>query len=1046
MVVLAAAATWALWPDRTDRPVVERAAFEAALADLAAAPALRYTASMGEVVVPYEATATGEVRAHAPDIPSLPGDITTDLLFVDNKLFVRMTGSLDPAELGLDPSDPVVREALENVQDREGGLGSGEWVTSISEYDGPILRDALSPVGLATRLTDLLVETPDDRLRPAPEQVAGTPALVAETPDGDLYVSASPPHRVLRFAAPAPPGSGDGGGAPGGDGPGGEPAPPSLPSIPAPPPIPDRGDRGGDGPGDDDHGPTPGGVPSLPEPPPIPDGSGRTAPGWEPGFAQQPPGTDGPGGTAPDRSGRAPQVPELPGGDAPLLQQLGGGAARVDLEVLTGDDARRVYDELAAATEELVDAEDGVLQYSDDEMALSLARALETGEALGRCDAESCEVRADATLVHGRGAEVPTAATFAMTVDGEPAGACTARGVIPVSGTGPLSCTNDSEEWAAAYRPGAEIGVELRTVEAMAFSPDDVETVTADIRAHADAAIEAYEGRPGRPGPRGLQAGGVVGRWPAGAAAHGAGAVPARIRTPDTPSLGDVLDELGIARSAWDELAERVGETPPGVGPSETVTAADVAVLEQTILEAAHAWHGGRLLDRIDPASARRVIERALAARTRSELHRAVAILNAAYHVIWTSELAPGRADSLARGARVFLAVAEDALADGAHRVDLSGLDLDAATGRIIDVAYVARAGGWHFETVVAGVREARTPAFAERVALLQDAVERGLGSAVVDVRQADGLDGLFTEGVPDPSLFGGTFQPTRPPSPDNRPEGPPVTVSEETDNAARRSRANNTPLGGEQEQEIRAVHRVNESAEVLAAAGYRVVRDQPGRTHRDLDIDDDFAIGDPPLVLEHKAPHGETSMSNLAHRDITGRQSRGDHRRHYVINLNDRTDPHRSLAELRDAVADRRPSRVESVIAVIGREAVPVYPTLGAPIDVVAGEPPPARRSGSGPGGSPAGAPAVRRPALGLRIPGTEFTGEQVRAIRDTVDEQRIERRRLPGRVREALRTPLTMRRVVEPGMNRRGVPFQPTVCTCPPCGATRAPGLGAG
>jgi ADP-ribosyltransferase exoenzyme len=647
VVVLVAGAAWVL---RRDSGVGSpRTAFETALTDLAAAPALRYTTSGfgGEVVVPYEVTATGEARAHVDDVAALPGDISSELLFVDNQLFVRMTGSLDLGDLGLDTSNPVVEEALENAQNQEGSLGSGDWVTSVSEYDGPILRDTMSPVGLAIKLTDLLVQTPDDQLREANEPVDGTPALVAETSGGEIYISSTPPHRVLRFVPARPPGAEND-------------PPPALPTLPSIPDMPDLPQRPGM--------PTLPSIPDLPEIPGMPDAPGGS------GLPVAPPQAE----PEPAPGDQPPTAAEATDAAVPMLEQA---VDHIDLEVLDGDEVQQVYDAIADSTAELDGAVDGILQFAEGEMAESLQAALRSGDALGDCGAGSCEVEADATLVHGRGNEVPTRLTFAMTVDGQPAGECTARGVIPVSGTGPLGCTNDSEEWTATYRSGADVAVEVVEIEAMALTPEDVETVTADIEAHADAAAAMAGGSAGAEGFQFAGASGPRIQGFAGAADVGrTGADPAggaASRIPGEDGAGDplvqVLRELDIRPSRWGEFAGRIGDDAGRRLPtSERITAVDVEVLRQVLLEGAQPWRGdGALLDRIDPQSAKRVVERALRAQTRSELQHAIDTLRTAFRIIRTSALAPGRQDSLASGARILLDVGEPTARSGDHFVNL---------------------------------------------------------------------------------------------------------------------------------------------------------------------------------------------------------------------------------------------------------------------------------------------------------------------------------------------------------------------------------------
>lgn len=158
----------------------DRRAFHEAIADLAAAKALRYSTSSfgGQVQVDHRVTATGQSIASMPTLQGLGLDLSMDVLLVDNKLFLRLNGDPTSAIPGLDTSDPRVRDAIESAR---GTLFGGHWITNVSEYDGPIVRDSMVPVGLALKLSDLLERTPDDRLVEA-DPIDSTPTLRAETP------------------------------------------------------------------------------------------------------------------------------------------------------------------------------------------------------------------------------------------------------------------------------------------------------------------------------------------------------------------------------------------------------------------------------------------------------------------------------------------------------------------------------------------------------------------------------------------------------------------------------------------------------------------------------------------------------------------------------------------------------------------------------------------------------------------------------------------------------------------------------------------------
>lgn len=715
----------------------DRRAFHEAIADLAAAKALRYSTSSfgGQVQVDHRVTATGQSIASMPTLQGLGLDLSMDVLLVDNKLFLRLNGDPTSAIPGLDTSDPRVRDAIESAR---GTLFGGHWITNVSEYDGPIVRDSMVPVGLALKLSDLLERAPDDRLVEA-DPIDSTPTLRAETPGGDIYITAHEPHRVLRFV-PAesrdrPPGS--------------EPTVPSLPSmpplpsvpsIPAPPPVPRDGDP-------------PPSIPDLPSVPELPEG--LELPDDEYGAP-----TSLPHHAASDSSDRPVAFAQGPtttlGDEQEPMPVLGGAVDHIDLEVLDRDATAELFDDLIDATSELDGALDGVLRFAEDELRTSLAAGLASGQALEDCGPESCRIEADATLIHARGNPVPTELTLAMTVGGRPAGQCTATGKIDLDGTSPLGCTNDSPEWRAAYRAGEPIDAEVVELRAMVFAADDLERVLSELRAYAAESTADDEAAPPTSRPR-------MPRFRSNTAANSQDAD----KPVTAPTVEAVLDELGIAPERWQERVDSASSSPRAI---RAVHVDDVAALEEVVKSLVHPEGGTRPLDHIDRDSARRVIERALAATDRAQIVHAIETFRAALEILRRSDIGPGRSDSLAEGAKIFLDVTADEVTSGPFRVDLRQLGLDASRGRMLTILWPNREGVWHAAAVWRDAAAARNAPVqtVEQMELLGNFVAAG-GQAVAWFRTENGIDDAL-EPIAEPDPIGTPEETTTPTTPPVQP------------------------------------------------------------------------------------------------------------------------------------------------------------------------------------------------------------------------------------------------------------------------------------
>ena len=686
VVVLVAVAAWVVLR-RDGGGGSDREAFDEALAGLASAPGLTYRSSGfgGRAQVTYQITAAGQALSEAPPVAGLGADVSMKQMLLDNKLFLRFEG--DPlAGLdipGLDEEGPL-QDYVDDMM--EEGLFGDHWSTSVSEYDGPIVRMGMSPVGLGIRLSSMLAATPDDDLGPGPE-VNGTATLLADTPGGDLYVSRRSPHRVVRFVPQPPPGSRV------------EP-PPELPELPdisipdisLPPDL---------------------SLPELPELPELPDLS-------VPELQQQP---------EPTTTTTAPAT----AAEAPALPSVGNAVDHIDLDPMGGEEVADLYDRLRAEAETLGGAVDSILVFAEGEIGDSLAADIAAGRAFDDCGPDACHVEADASIVHCRGSEVPTELTFAMTVDGRPAGECRAVGRIPASGTGRLGCTNDSAEWAAAHGAGGVVDATVADVQAMVFTADDVEQLLADLDRHAEEAA----GMPSVPdGPLfGFHQGAEIAAGPDAAAAV---AAPDQAKDPE---LRAVLQELGIGASKWQTLVTRAGRPPRKHQPqAEVITKADAQALRALLLELVREETGQRPLDRIDPASATRVVTRALAARDRTPFLHALETLRAAYEIVRRSDQAPARVDSLADGARIFLDLGGGTIEDGGQSLDLGPLQLDPERGtrrvdqdrayrngrwdptlqpRRLDVTYRSHSGDWRAVGVWPDPGTARRESSVERVEVL---------------------------------------------------------------------------------------------------------------------------------------------------------------------------------------------------------------------------------------------------------------------------------------------------------------------------------------
>ncbi|MFE0025025.1 polymorphic toxin-type HINT domain-containing protein [Amycolatopsis sp. NPDC059021] len=198
VALVAGLTTWLAWPS----PEANRAPFEQALANLAAARGVHYTSELGGMKWDITTTAFGERFGTFGRPGSAAGD--QDLLAVEGKVYTKSQRDKDKGPLG-------------------------KWRTGEAGETGlyrPMLDRFAPPYLLAARLSAALddqrdLPSPDDADLPGLD-VAGVPALRADTTQGTLYVAKNAPYRVLRLV------------------PAGEGRQPGLPGLTGPPSLPRR--------------------------------------------------------------------------------------------------------------------------------------------------------------------------------------------------------------------------------------------------------------------------------------------------------------------------------------------------------------------------------------------------------------------------------------------------------------------------------------------------------------------------------------------------------------------------------------------------------------------------------------------------------------------------------------------------------------------------------------------------------------------------------------------------------------------------------------
>jgi len=173
-------------------PAIDRAPFDAAVANLAKAPVVHYQGTT------FNGSTTWDIRvtSHGEDV----GTITAE--GDDAKLFT--VAGTPYAQLSDDVASTVAEEL--GMPD---SVFTGKWMASTRISTQPmfaqVLATLLTPAKLADQLRTALAGTWRFPTTADPAtSMDGVPALLATTPLGDLYVTRDAPYRILHLAPPTP--------------------------------------------------------------------------------------------------------------------------------------------------------------------------------------------------------------------------------------------------------------------------------------------------------------------------------------------------------------------------------------------------------------------------------------------------------------------------------------------------------------------------------------------------------------------------------------------------------------------------------------------------------------------------------------------------------------------------------------------------------------------------------------------------------------------------------------------------------------------------
>lgn len=396
---------------RQDQEERARAPFLLALADLATRPATRYTTTDADGTTwDLQVSAGG----HATGMVTVDGQ-RMDVLIVGGKVFMRQHAVVLAA-----PPDHA----------------SQPWRTDSTDKITVTLPQTSAPFDLARWLEQGLLDsaTTLTAAEAGDLSVSGLAALKASTPRGDIYVSRTAPHRVLRYVPSAQP-----------------PRPRSpLLSSPQPTSAPSSTSTAGLLPAQ-----RPDAVPIL-----------MVAAGSGVGIGAPPTPSSSPSDLA---------VPEM-----------GNDASQLDLLEMGDDDIDQMYREIEQRTSQLADAVDTGVQ---------LQAAIDA--SWGACSAAACQVNVQVSnkvrSSPAQSTNVTAQLTVSMTGEGAPVGGCTAQAQVPLNGSTTMSCTNVSPAWTTFYTrsqrtPGWHPYMAQAAVVVRAVATADVEKLVQHVKDEAERA------------------------------------------------------------------------------------------------------------------------------------------------------------------------------------------------------------------------------------------------------------------------------------------------------------------------------------------------------------------------------------------------------------------------------------------------------------------------------------------------------------------------------------------------------------------------------
>ncbi|UGQ13262.1 hypothetical protein LO772_06495 [Yinghuangia sp. ASG 101] len=443
-----------------------RDAFDAAMDNLAAAPALHTRGDFAGARIDMRVAATGDAFGTVTT-----GSMPVDMMTIGDHTYTRV--HVDALNLPSGDMGSAVREHV--PYDR--------WMVSDSVITG-VATNSYRPRAMSDMLRAQLAIAPDSALRDAPEPVDGVEAFVADTAWGQVYVSAKEPYRVLRTTSSLP------GVATG--------RPPSVPSglpteLPTELPTQLPTDLPTDLPTNLPTGlptgfPTglltglPGGFPTD-FPTAFPTARGKPAQGLPAhGLPAHP---AAPVADTPQAAPNAP-APPPPAPAPPPPAASGQQCSCMSLTPLQAEQTRALGRELEGKVAELANAIDPSISYTAQGQA-----------SFSGCGPGACTVTATVTgRFQGKyvtNPQVTADMTVTMTFDGAAVGGCSATGPLPVNGPGTMSCVNVSPAWTAAY---SRAQANDRAMASSGRQPPPhiyAAQVSVTARAMADADVEAMK-------------------------------------------------------------------------------------------------------------------------------------------------------------------------------------------------------------------------------------------------------------------------------------------------------------------------------------------------------------------------------------------------------------------------------------------------------------------------------------------------------------------------------------------------------------------------